>query len=121
MVLADRLSRFPLRKNNSPIELHQNIQTLHFNHDCLNLIRGANERDPVHTTVYRLTLNGQPDKMGDVPCIAHHFWGTRDELIIEEGVLVKGNRVCILSEQHDRTLYDLHSSHQGVEKTLQTM
>ena len=95
VVLTDRLSRFPLRKNNSPIELYQNVQTLNFNPDLLNLIRGAIERDLLHTTVYRLTLNGWPDKIRDVPQIACHFWGTRDELTIEEGILLKGNRVCI--------------------------
>ena len=57
MVLAERLYRFPSCKNNSPIELHQNIQTIGFNPDHLNIIRGAIERDLVHSTVYRLTLN----------------------------------------------------------------
>ena len=36
---------------------HQDKQTIHFNSDCLNLVRGAIERDPVHATVYRLVLN----------------------------------------------------------------
>ena len=58
MVLADRLSRFPSHKNNTPTELHQNTQTLNFNHDHLNIVKGAIERDLVHSTVYRLTLNG---------------------------------------------------------------
>ena len=75
------------------------------------------ERDPVHATVYRLTLNGWPNRMRDVPHIACHFWGTRDKLTIE-GVLLKGNRVCIPPELYDRTLYELHDSHQGVEKMI---
>ena len=106
MVLTDRLSRFPSRKDNTPIELHQNIQTLHFNSDLLNLIRSAIERDLVHVAVYRLTLNSWPDRMRDVPHIACHFWGTRDELTIEEGALLKGKRVCIPPELPDRTLYE---------------
>ena len=73
MVLADRLSRFPSCKNNTPIELHQNIQTINFNSDHLNIIKGATERDPIHPTVYRLTLNGWPDRMRDVPHLACHF------------------------------------------------
>ena len=50
MVLADRLSRFPSHKENTPIELHQNIQTLNFNYDCFNTIKYAIERDSVHST-----------------------------------------------------------------------
>ena len=33
MVLADRLSRFPSRKGNDPIELHQKVQHLAFTPD----------------------------------------------------------------------------------------
>ena len=54
--------------------------------------------------------------MRDAPCLGHHFWSTRDELTIEEGVLLKGNRVCIPPELHDRTLYELNDSHKGIEK-----
>ena len=116
MVLGGRLSRFPFHKNNTPIELHQNTQTLNFNHDHLNIIKGAIVRDPVHLTVYRLTLNGWPDKMQDVQHLACHLGGTRDELTVEDSVLLKGSRICIPPDLHDRTLYELHDCHQGIEK-----
>ena len=48
--------------------------------------------------------------------ISTSFWGTRDELTAEEGVLLKSSRICIPQELHDRTLYELHDSHQGKEK-----
>ena len=63
-----------------------------------------------------MTLNGWSDRIQDVPHLACHFWSLRDEVTIKEGVLFKGNRVCIPPELHDRTLYDLHNSHQGIEK-----
>ena len=113
MVLADRLSCFPSCSNNSPIVLHHNIQTINFNSECLNIIRGATERAPIHSTLLRLTLNGWPDTIITVPHIACHFWGNQDLLSIKEGVLIRGNRVCILQ---DRTLYDLHDGHLGIER-----
>ena len=116
MVLADWLSRFPSPHDNLPIELHQNIHALNFNSDRLLIVKGTIERDPIHSAVYRMTLNGWPDRIQDVPCLAHHFWSLRDKLMIEDGVLLKGNRICIPPELHDRTLYDLHDSHQGIEK-----
>ena len=76
MVLADHLSQFPSRKEYMPIELHQNIHNVHFEPDRLNIVRGAIERDPIHSTVYRLTLNSWPDKVYEVPRIAQQFWGT---------------------------------------------
>ena len=116
MVLADRLSRFPSPHNNLPIELHQNIHTLNFHSDRMLIIKGAIECDPIHLAVYRVTLNGWPNRVHDVPHLACHFWSLRDKLTIKDGVLLKGNRVCIPPELHDRTLYDLQDSHQPIEK-----
>ena len=48
--------------------------------------------------------------------MAHYFWGTRDEVTIEEEILLKGNRICIPPELYERTLSDLHDRHQGIEK-----
>ena len=52
----------------------------------------------------------------DVPHITHHFWSTRDELSIKEGILLKGNGICITPELYERTLYVLHDSHQSIKK-----
>ena len=98
------------------IDLHQNIHNIYFAPDKLNIVRGAVERDPIHSTVYRLTLNGWTEGMQDVPCIACHFWGTRDELTVENGALLKGDRVCILPEVYERMPTDLHNNHRGIEK-----
>ena len=52
MTLADRLSRFPSNKENTPIELHQNIPHLTFTSNRINIIRGSIKRDPILSTVY---------------------------------------------------------------------
>ena len=100
MVLVDRLSWFPSQKNNTPIEIHQNIQHIHFNYwPCLNVIRGATEKEPVHATVYRLTIRQmawQNEIMFHTYCTCH-LWGTRDELTIKEGILKATEFVFLLS------------------------
>ena len=116
MVLADRLSRFPSHTNYLPIPLAHNIQHVQLSTAELDVIQGAVERDPVYSTVYRLTLRGWPDHVQDVPRIARHFWGARDELSIDQGLLLKGTRVCIPPELLKRTLADLHGAHQGVDR-----
>ena len=70
----------------------------------------------MYSTVYCLTLQGWPDHIQDVPTIAQHFWGTRDELSIDTDLLLKGTRVCILLELLKRTLADLHGAHKGVNR-----
>ena len=95
MVLADQLSRFPSRSENLSIELHHNIHHITFTQDKINIICSSTERDPILHTAYCLTLNGWPAKFHEVPCIACQYWGTRDYLSVENGLLIKGNRICI--------------------------
>ena len=82
----------------------------------MNIVRGAVERDPIHSTMYMLTLNGWPDRIQEVLRIACHFWDTWDELTIENGILLKRDRVCIPPELYERMLSDLHGNHRGIEK-----
>ena len=57
MVLADCLSCFPSRKENMPIELHQNIQKIYFKPDKLNIVRGGVKRShPQHCVHIDLEL-----------------------------------------------------------------
>ena len=61
-------------------------------------------------------MNGWPDRIQNVPCIAAYFLGSRDELTIEDGILLQGNRIFIPSELYERTFHDLHDNHKAVEK-----
>ena len=108
MILANHLSRFPPHKDTMPIELHQNILHIHFLSDRLNIIYG-----PSKQTTFTATYT---EKLHEITHIAYHFWGTRDELTIVDGILLKGDRVCILPELYKRTLTDLHGSHKGIEE-----
>ena len=116
MVLADCLSRFPSHTKYLPIPLAYNIQHLQLSTYELDVIQGAVECDLVYSSVYHLILRGWPDRVQDVPCIARHFWGARDELSIDQGLLLKGTMVCIPPELLKRTLADLHGAHQGVNR-----
>ena len=113
-ILVDRLSRFPSRSENLPIELHHNIQHVNFTNDKINIIRGATERDPILFAVYCITLNGWPTRFNEVPHIACQFWGARDEVIIDNGLLLKEDRICIPPELYKRMLSNLHEGYKGI-------
>ena len=85
MVLADWLSRLPSRKENSLIEVHQNIQHFSFTPDKISIISGSLERDPILSIVYCPTLHGWPEKANKVPRIAWQFLGSNQGR----------NRICI--------------------------
>ena len=111
MVLADCLSQFPSRKEYTPKYSQHTLCTRQIEHSQ----RSCRER--FHTQhIYRLTLNGWPYGIQEVPRIACHFWGTWDELTIENGILLKGERVCIPPELYERMLSDLHGNHRENKK-----
>ena len=114
--MAERVSSFPSRKENLPIELHQNIQHVNFLPDRINIIRGATEKDPICSTVYHMIPNGWPEHIHRIPYITCHFRGTRDQLTVENGILLKASRICIPPELYDRTLGELHQGHNSIEK-----
>ena len=81
--------------------------------------KGVIERNPIHTTIYHLTLNGCPAHSIQVLRVAWHFWWTRDEVSVDNGILLQRMRICIPPELHDKTLPQIHEEHLGIEKMQQ--
>ena len=88
MVFGRHAQQVPFKKENLPIELHQNIQHVNFTPDRINIRRSATERHPIYSTVHHMILSGWSKHIHKVPHIAHHFLGTRDEKLIENGLLL---------------------------------
>ena len=76
------------------------------------------KRDPILSTVHRLTLNGWPQRHTNVPRIARNYWDFRDELSIDDDLLMKGERVVIPTSCRDSIMEDLHKSHEGINKAM---
>ena len=47
------------------------------------------------------------------------YWSFRDEITIDDGILLKGTRVIIPSCLTAKFLQDLHQGHQGITRTQQ--
>ena len=71
------------------------------------------QKDPILSTVHRLTLNRWPRVQRHVPRVAHNYWDFRDELLIEGDLLMKGERIIIPTSCRDSILANLHKSHEG--------
>ena len=61
-----------------------------FTRSHLTKIAAETQQDPILSTVHRLTLNGWPARCTNVPRIARNYWNFRDELSIEDDLLMKG-------------------------------
>ena len=57
-----------------------------------------------------------PERRSDAPSPSRQLWNTRDELSIEDGLIVKGERIVIPASMTKEILEKLHAVHQGAEK-----
>ena len=81
-------------------------------------IRVATSGDDTLTVVGGYIRQGWPDIKRDVLPIARPYFGFRDELVMEDGIVLKGTRLVIPSRMRQEILRQLHRSHMGIEATL---
>ena len=115
MGLADCLSRLPLNKvGEKAIDeelMVLKLETLSCsNHDK---ISEATQNDQHFQIVKQVVSSGWPTTKSEVPTEAMPFWDVRDELAVYNGVLYRGERVCIPAELRSETLKAIHKSHLG--------
>ena len=60
--------------------------------------------------------NGWPQFRNQCPENIESFWKFRDEIVVFNGVLLKGNRVIIPKNMQAKILVNIHTGHQGIEK-----
>ena len=61
--------------------------------------------------------NGWLDNVKELPSNLRAYWSFRDELAVEAGVIFKGRQILVPPSIQKDILKQLHSVHQGVEKT----
>ena len=59
---------------------------------------------------------GWPSSIKDLPSEIQPFWTFREELTIEDGLILKGTRIVIPSKKHDAILKLIHEGHLGLTK-----
>ena len=121
MLLADALSHLPSRANNTEIKLGLRVNAISFaafSSSQLTKTITETQKDPILSTVHRLTLNRWLRVQRHVLRVAHNYWDFRDELSIEGDLLMKGERIIIPTSCRDSILADLHKSHEGANWSL---
>ena len=88
MVLPDALSRLCSSKNKL-IELHLRIENHGFTNKRIRQISTDTQAYPILSIVHDLTQNGWPNRKIRVPRIARRYWDQRDELSMQDNLLMK--------------------------------
>ena len=78
-------------------------------------VRKHTHADDTLQTLLTTILTGWPAKKDEVPVCIHAYWGYRDEITAQNGILFKGPRVIVPQSLRTKMLARTHSSHQGAE------
>ena len=115
MGLADCLSRLPLNEIGSKV-IDDELMVLRIDTlSCSNheQIMQATLKDKQFQILKKVISDGWPAAKSEVPPEAMSFWDYRDELAVYNGVIYRGERVCIPAEMRAETLKLIHNSHLG--------
>ena len=118
--LADALSRISPCSGASikgmNLSVHELHQQLNASPARIEQIREETEKDPVLNELKNIIYTGWPETRTDCPERLHGYWNYRDELGVEDGIILKGNRIVIPRSLQNEILKQIHYAHQGVEK-----
>lgn len=123
LVVADTLSRQPAAEPESADAIaeaevteyvHTFVQCLPVSDSCLNRIISLQDKDAVCSRVKQFVSSTAWEQhlRGELKV----FWNVRDELHIENNILLRGSRIVIPQSMREEVLNEIHGSHQGITK-----
>ena len=93
------------------------INLVHFSQERVQELRDKTARDPILAPLRDLIISGWPDTFKQVTKPLRPYWSYRDELSIEDGIILKGSeQVLIPAAMQEYILDALHAGHQGRDK-----
>ena len=119
MVLADSLSRSPNTTDPAEINLDVQVNMVQFSRNRLEELREHTQSDPTLCKLTKLIVSGLPESRRDIHPDVRPYWSFRDELSIDDGLILKGNQVVIPLTLRNHYLNQVHTGHQGVTRCQQ--
>lgn len=116
LLLADAMSRLNPAKART-IELEHTIHMIEWTDQKSNELRQNTDADPELRVLKQIITEGWPDDAKGLPKCVKSYWSMRDLLSIDNGVILKGERVLVPASMRSDILDKLHIAHQGVVKT----
>ena len=126
MYIADALSRAPTASSDpKQAALQEDVEHYMYVTEVVAALPGSAERinvyrstrllDPVTSAVIKYCSDGWPEKH-KLPPAVKGYWGTREELIMNAGLLLFGKRTIVPQALQAEMLAKLHQGHQGIER-----
>ena len=115
--IPDWLSRSPNHQNKQTIPLDVRVDFIAFTDEKLQELKVQTMEDSTLTQLTQQIVKGWPDTVKDVIPDLKTYWDCRDELTVENGLILKGCRVVIPTKLRNNYMSKLHMGHMGITKT----
>ena len=84
--------------------------------NSLQQIRTATQDDDELELLKHTITQGWPSNIKEVPSVIQSYWKFREELTIEDGIILKGTRIVIPAKKQEAVLKLIHERHVGLNK-----
>ena len=115
-IVPDWLSRAPNQENQDPIQLDVRVDFISFGTQKLLELQEATKGDPVMQVLTSQIMAGWPKTIKEIKDDIRPFWDYRDELSVENGLVVKGCRIIVPTAMREYIMEKLHTGHLGITK-----
>ena len=78
--------------------------------------RIARQKDDELVLLMQTITHGWPSTIKEVPSVLKSYWTFREELMIEDGIILKGTRIIIPAKKCEAVLKLFHEGHLGLNK-----
>ena len=96
--------------------VYQITQQLPARSDILHQLRVAMQADDELALLKHTIVQGWPNSIKQVPPEIQAFWTFREELTVEDGLILKGTRIVIPTKQWEAILKLIYKGHLGLNK-----
>ena len=117
--LADCLSRLGDQKDTiklPKLHVYQMPQKLPARSDGIQQLRVSMQADDELALLKHTIMQGWPRSIKQVPPVLQPFWTFREELTVEDGLILKGTRIVKPNKQQEAILKLIHKAHLGLNK-----
>ena len=98
------------------LQVNQITQQLPVRNDSLQQLRLSTQTDDELAILKHTIMQGWPKSIKQVPPVLQPFWTFREELTVEDGLILKGTRIIIPNKQCKAILKLIHGGHLGLNK-----
>ena len=116
VAVADLLSRQP-SSNKESLKFDMQINHVQFSPHRLQQLRDETDNDDEMLSLKSIIMSGWPETRRQLATQLRPYWPFRDELTVDDGIIMKSDRIVIPLRARSEILAKLHLAHQGVEKT----